>query len=220
MSDQRIARRGIMFILSSPSGAGKTTISRKMLEQDENLMMSISCTTRPKRPGEIEGKDYYFISETEFSRMSMAHEFLEHAEVFGNYYGTPSKPVMDALEQGKDVLFDIDWQGTRQLKKNVRKDLVSIFILPPSMAELERRLRSRAQDTEEVVQQRMAKASDEISHWDEYDYVIINSALDKTTEKVAAIFQAERLWRMRRHGLEDFTQKLVNETVSPPHNQG
>jgi len=202
-------RRGFMFILSSPSGAGKTTISRFLLERDNNLALSISATTRPKRPDEKEGIDYYFVSKEEFFAMVKNHEFLEHAEVFGNYYGTPQAKVNEALAAGKDVLFDIDWQGTMQLAKHAREDLVSIFILPPSMKELENRLRTRAQDAEEVVLERMRKASIEISHWDEYDYILVNERLEESIEKVFAILKAERLRKKRRPELEEFVERLL-----------
>ncbi|MCG8691304.1 MAG: guanylate kinase, partial [Minwuiales bacterium] len=174
-----IDRRGMMIVLSSPSGAGKTTISRRLLERDDNLAMSISATTRPPRPGESDGVDYFFVDPVDFNLMVNRQELLEHAKVFDHYYGTPSAPVMQALADGRDVLFDIDWQGTQQLAQTARDDLVSIFILPPSTAELERRLKSRAQDSDEVVARRMSKAADEISHWAEYDYIVVNDDADR-----------------------------------------
>ena len=177
-------RRGLMLVLSSPSGAGKTTLSRRLLEADPDVTMSVSATTRPPRQGEVEGKDYFFVSPSMFTGMVEGGAFLEHALVFGNHYGTPKEPVMLALAKGRDVLFDIDWQGTQQLRQQAGDDLVSIFVLPPSHDELERRLRVRAQDAEDVVAQRMAKASSEISHWAEYDYVVINDDLDTTLVKI------------------------------------
>jgi guanylate kinase len=203
-----------MFVLSSPSGAGKTTISRKLLEQDRNIRMSVSVTTRAMRPGEVDGQDYSFVSREEFSRMTLNRELLEHAQVFDHYYGTPRKPVEQALETGHDVLFDIDWQGTRQLKRITREDMVSVFILPPSIGELERRLKSRAQDSDAVVANRMEKSIAEIRHWDEYDYVLINHDLDETSTKVSAILRAERLWRKRRHGLAEFVATLEQEALA------
>ncbi len=207
--NEDIPRRGLMLVLSSPSGAGKTTLSRRLLEADGNIRLSVSATTRPMRPGEVHGKDYHFISAEEFAAWVAEGKFLEHAQVFGNRYGTPSHLVNDALVAGRDVLFDIDWQGTQQLKEKMRDDLVSIFILPPSHAELERRLRTRALDSEETVQKRMAKASDEISHWAEYDYVIVNTDLDKALADIQAILNAERLKRSRQTGISAFVNSLV-----------
>ncbi|MCC7260109.1 MAG: guanylate kinase [Alphaproteobacteria bacterium] len=207
-------RRGLMFVLSSPSGAGKTTVSRRLLARDPNLQISISVTTRTRRPSEVDGEDYYFIDEKEFSRMTMNQELLEYARVFGNFYGTPKAPVERALDEGRDVLFDIDWQGTRQLRsnKNSRRDLVSVFILPPSMDELERRLRTRAQDSDAVVKERMAKAKDEISHWDEYDYVVVNEDLEKTLETVSAILNGERHHKKRQKiRIQQFVDALCKE---------
>ncbi|HUO92776.1 MAG TPA: guanylate kinase [Rhizomicrobium sp.] len=204
-----ITRRGLMLVLSSPSGAGKTTLSRRLLEADGNIVLSVSTTTRAKRPNEQEGVDYHFVTANQFRASVQAGEFLEHANVFDHLYGTPKKPVMDALAKGKDVLFDIDWQGTQQLKEKVREDIVSIFVLPPSHAELERRLRSRAQDSEEVVQKRMSKAAGEISHWAEYDYVIVNDDIDPAHLKVVSILNAERLKRVRQVGLSDFVRDLI-----------
>lgn len=208
MSNGDIARRGLMFVLSSPSGAGKTTISRLLLESDDNLSLSISVTTRPKRPGEVDGRDYFFIDPTEFNLMLNRQELLEHAKVFDHYYGTPRSAVEESLAAGKDVLFDIDWQGEQQLKQSARDDLVSVFILPPSTEELARRLKRRAQDPDDVVEARMAKAPDEISHWPEYDYIIVNEEIDDSVEKVQAILAAERLRRERQIGLTDFVKRL------------
>lgn len=203
-----IHRRGLMLVLSSPSGAGKTTISRALLKLEPNLMMSVSATTRPKRPGEVAGVDYNFIDPTEFNLMVNRREMLEHAQVFGNYYGTPRKPVEEALAAGRDVLFDIDWQGTQQLAQNARGDLVSIFILPPSTVELERRLNTRAQDSAEVVTKRMSRAAEEISHYREYDYIIVNDVIEESVAAVQSILAAERLKRDRQLGLEDFVRAL------------
>lgn len=201
-------RRGLMFILSSPSGAGKTTISRRMLEVDPALSLSISVTTRPRRSNEIDGRDYYFISKERFNEMQRNNELLEHAQVFDNFYGTPAKYVYDRMTQGTDILFDIDWQGTRQLAQKNRADLVSVFILPPSLRELERRLRTRAQDSDDVVAKRMAKATSEISHWEEYDYVLVNDDLEATITNVVCILQAERLKRSRQPHLNAFVGSL------------
>lgn len=193
-----IARRGLMLVLSSPSGAGKTTISRALLKTDEHLTMSISVTTRPPRPGEEHGKDYFFIDEPEYHRMVKAGDLLEHARVFDNFYGTPRAYVESQLAGGRDVLFDIDWQGTQQLKASTGPDVVSVFILPPSIADLEKRLRGRAQDAEDIVRKRMSRASDEMSHWPEYDYVIVNRDVDQSIAQVQAILTAERLKQRRR----------------------
>ncbi|WP_114391854.1 guanylate kinase [Oleisolibacter albus] len=203
-----IHRRGLMLVLSSPSGAGKTTISRRMLDLDANLSMSVSVTTRAMRPGEVHGRDYFFIDPTEFNMMVNRRDLLEHAKVFDNYYGTPKSAVEQALQAGKDVLFDIDWQGTQQLKEAARDDLVSIFILPPGARELERRLTGRAQDSAEVIAKRMAKANDEMSHWSEYDYVIVNRDVEESVAAVRAILQAERLRRRRQIGLSEFVRGL------------
>jgi guanylate kinase len=208
MVQTHIKRRGLMLVLSSPSGAGKTTISRRLLDSDNNLSLSISATTRPPRPGETEGKDYYFVDQDRFAAMVAGGELLEHAVVFANNYGTPRRPVEAALERGCDVLFDIDWQGTQQLRETAREDLVSVFILPPSTAELERRLHTRAQDSDAVVRGRMAKAADEMSHWAEYDYIIINDNLESSVAQVEAILTAERLRRERRVGLRAFVETL------------
>lgn len=208
MSDLSIKRRGLMFVMSSPSGAGKTTLSRGLLETDDEIFMSVSATTRLPRPGEVDGKDYFFVSVEEFGLMVNRSEFLEHAKVFGNYYGTPRAPVETALSSGRDVLFDIDWQGTQQLKQNAGADVVSIFILPPSTQELERRLHARAQDSAEVVAGRMAKAADEMSHWAEYDYIIVNQDVTQSAAQVRAILDAERLKRPRQTGLDGFVKGL------------
>jgi guanylate kinase len=203
-----ISRRGLMLVLSSPSGAGKTTISRRLLAEEPGIRMSVSATTRPRRPGEVHGQDYFFEDSEDFQLMVNRDELLEHAKVFGNYYGTPRGPVEDALSDGKDVLFDIDWQGTQQLEAKMRDDLVSVFIVPPSVAELERRLKTRAQDSDEVVAQRMSKAADELSHYPEYDYIILNDDVDSSVASVRAILRAERLKRERQIGLPDFMKRL------------
>ena len=203
-----IQRRGLMFVLSSPSGAGKTTISRRLLQRDREIRLSISLTTRPKRPGETEGVDYYFVDNTEFNLRLNRGEMLEHAKVFNYYYGTPREPVENALQNGMDVLFDIDWQGTQQLAEKAREDLVSVFILPPSTSELERRLIARAQDAPDVVAFRMTKAADEMSHWSEYDYIIVNNDLDQSVMAVEKILNAERLRRHRQLGLSGFVKHL------------
>ncbi len=203
-----IHRRGLMLVLSSPSGAGKSTISRRILETDPEIDMSVSVTTRPKRPGEVDGRDYIFIDKTEFDLMVNRGQLLEHAKVFENYYGTPRDAVMGALSKGRDVLFDIDWQGTQQLAENAIEDLVRVFILPPSSHELERRLNTRAQDSQEVIAGRMAKASDEMSHYAEYDWVIVNHDIEESTDHVRAILRSERLKRKRQVGLGDFVKGL------------
>lgn len=208
MGESGITRRGLMLVLSSPSGAGKTTISRQILKEDDNLILSVSATTRPKRPGERHGVDYHFVNDAEFEAMVEKGELLEHARVFEQRYGTPRKPVEEALTAGRDVLFDIDWQGTQQLSGKMSKDLVRVFILPPSQDELERRLHTRAQDSAEVVKSRMAKAADEMSHWDAYDYIIVNQQLERSVEQVRAVLTAERLRRDRLLGLEDFVHRL------------
>ncbi len=204
----QIPRRGVMLVLSSPSGAGKTTIARELLGRTTHLMMSVSATTRPPRPGETDGTDYVFLSDQEFAARLEAGQFLEHARVFGNRYGTPRRPVETALARGDDVLFDVDWQGTQQLRQSDGEDLVTVFVLPPSHAELERRLTKRAQDPEEVVRARMAKAAGEISHWAEYDYIVVNSDVETAVRKVEAILTAERLRRHRLIGLEAFINGL------------
>ena len=207
-----IARRGLLLVMSSPSGAGKTTLSRALLASDHHIRMSVSVTTRPPRPGELDGKDYFFISKERFFEMRDNDELLEWAEVFGNLYGTPRLPVEDALSKGRDVLFDIDWQGTQQLEQALGDDLVRIFILPPSTDELRDRLIKRAQDSSSVVAKRMAEASREMSHWMEYDYIIINDDVDVASAEITAILTAERLRRKRRIGLTEFVRKL-NKTL-------
>ena len=203
-----VARRGLMLVLSLPSGAGKTTLSRKLLDEDKNVMLSVSVTTRKIRPGEKDGRDYHFIDRRRFDALVEKNELLEWAEVFDNYYGTPKKSVMDALAAGRDVLFDIDWQGTQQLGDKAPNDLVTVFVLPPSIPELKRRLHKRAQDDYETINRRMAKAADEMSHWFEYDYVVINRDLDQAFADVTAILAAERLKRERQPGLSDFVRGL------------
>ena len=206
--DKAIARRGLMLVLSSPSGAGKTTLSRKLLAEERGLELSISMTTRAKRRGEVNGRHYHFIHAKQFEKLARAGDLLEHAEVFGNRYGTPRKPVEKALKQGRDVLFDIDWQGTQQLRESARDDLVSVFLLPPSIPELERRLHTRAQDSDQVIRARMAKAAGEMSHWAEYDYVVVNRDLERAFNDVRAILAAERLKRERQTGLSTFVRGL------------
>ena len=209
---QPSSRRGLMLVLSSPSGAGKSTLSRMLLSDDKDIDLSVSATTRTPRPGEVNGKDYYFVSQERFNSMVEVNELLEYATVFANSYGTPRKAVEDALESGRDVLFDIDWQGTQQLSQSqMKSDLVRIFILPPSVIELESRLRSRAQDPEDVVQARMAEAESEISHWAEYDYVLVNDDLEATYADLCGILAAERLKRSRQPGLVDFVRGLIEE---------
>jgi guanylate kinase len=203
-----IQRRGLMLVLSSPSGAGKTTLSRGLLDNDSHIQLSVSCTTRPKRPGERDGVDYHFIDKATFRGMIERGEFLEYAEVFGNYYGTPRGPVDEVLNAGRDMLFDIDWQGTQQLRDKGRTDLATVFILPPSTRDLEKRLLTRAQDPREIVAQRMAKAADEMSHWAEYDYVVVNSDIGTSLTSLKAILSAERLKRDRQVGLSDFVKAL------------
>jgi guanylate kinase len=205
---QNIARRGLMLVLSSPSGAGKTTLSRLLLRSDRKVELSISVTTRPKRRGEINGRDYHFIDQARFDAMAAHGELLEWAEVFGHRYGTPRQPVTKALQAGRDVLFDIDWQGTQQLREKARTDLVSVFILPPTAKELERRLKRRAQDSKSVIGSRMAKAAGEMSHWPEYDYVIVNRDKRQAFAELRAILAAERLKRERQIGLSDFVRRL------------
>ena len=203
-----ITRRGLMLVLSSPSGAGKTSIARSLLTRDKEINMSVSATTRPRRPGEAEGKDYYFVDEEKFKTDINKGLFLEYARVFDHYYGTPLGLVQKLLSSGCDVLFDIDWQGTQQIKAKARDDLVSIFVLPPSTAELEKRLITRAQDSAEVVAGRMARAADEMSHYPEYDYIIVNHDLDQSIDAVHTILKAERLRRSRQAGLTEFMKQL------------
>jgi len=197
-----------MLVLSSPSGAGKTTLSRRLLESDDEISMSVSVTTRKPRPGEVDGRDYIFLSTEKFGLMRNRQELLENAKVFDNWYGTPKSPVEQALSEGRDVLFDIDWQGTQQLEENAAEDLIKVFILPPSSYELERRLTKRAQDPPEIVAGRMAKASDEISHYAEYDYILVNVDVDESLAELQSILRAERLKRSRQTGLIDFVKQL------------
>jgi len=206
-----VERRGLMFVLSSPSGAGKTTLSRLLIDRMSGLKMSVSATTRPMRPGEVNGKDYTFVDKATFEAMVKADELLEWATVFDNSYGTPRGPVEAALSAGQDVLFDIDWQGTQQLKHKPREDVVSVFILPPSAADLEKRLHSRAQDSDEVIRKRMSRASHEMSHWAEYDYIVINHNVDEAFAEVQSILKAERLKRERRIGLVGFVRGLQGQ---------
>lgn len=204
-------RRGVMLVLSSPSGAGKTTITRRLLDSDSNVTVSISATTRAARPGEKDGEHYFFVDQKTFEEFIEQGSLLEYARVFDHYYGTPRPAVEDALRAGKDVLFDIDWQGTQQLRDQAPKDLVSIFILPPSVAELERRLRARGQDSEDVIARRMGKNADEVRHWVEYDYVIVNYDLDDSVRQVRTILEAERLKRVRQPGLRPFVDGLLED---------
>ena len=206
-----VERRGLMFVLSSPSGAGKTTLSRRLIQSMPGLKMSVSATTRPKRPREVEGRDYLFVDEARFERMVQRGELLEWAVVFDNRYGTPRAPVEAALTAGEDILFDIDWQGTQQLRKNAHADVVSVFILPPSATDLERRLLSRAQDSAEVIRSRMSRASHELSHWVEYDYIVINDDADEALAEVESILKAEQLKRERRTGLVRFVRELQRQ---------
>jgi len=206
-----VERRGLMFVLSSPSGAGKTTLSRLLIERMPGLKMSVSATTRAKRPGEVEGQDYLFVDRARFEEMVKRNELLEWATVFDNRYGTPREPVEAALSEGEDVLFDIDWQGTQQLREKARADVVSVFILPPSAPDLEKRLHSRAQDSHEVIRGRMSRASHELSHWAEYDYIVINHDVDAAFAEVQSILKADRLKRERRTGLTAFVRDLQRQ---------
>jgi guanylate kinase len=209
-----IARRGLMLAISSPSGAGKSTIARTLLDKDKQVSLSVSVTTRQRRPSEIEGVHYHFVSQREFERLRDSDSLLEWAEVHGNFYATPREPVELAMSQGRDMLFDIDWQGAKQLKEKMRGDIVSIFILPPSMGELKARLKRRAEDQDAVIETRLRNARDEIEHWGEYDYVVINEDLNRAFAEVRAIVAAERLRRDRRPGLFDFVSKLLDEKTS------
>jgi guanylate kinase len=206
-----VERRGLMFVLSSPSGAGKTTLSRLLIDRMPGLRMSVSATTRAMRPGEVDGRDYLFVDKPKFDAMVKGDELLEWATVFDNSYGTPRSPVEAALSAGQDVLFDIDWQGTQQLREKARADVVSVFILPPSAGELEKRLHSRAQDSDEVIRKRMSRASHEMSHWAEYDYIVINHNVDEAFAEVQSILKAERLKRERRIGLVGFVRNLQGQ---------
>lgn len=207
-------RRGLMFVLSSPSGAGKTTISRMLLERDAHIRMSVSVTTRPMRPGEVDGRDYFFAEADRFDEMVTGGKFLEYATVFGNRYGTPEAQIRDGLAMGQDFLFDIDWQGTQQLYQKMDSDVVRVFLLPPSLAELRRRLTSRGTDSAEVIDARMARAQSEISHWDGYDYVLVNDDVESCYAKVVQILAAERLRRARQTGLIDFARNLMRPEES------
>jgi len=206
-----VGRRGLMLVLSSPSGAGKTSIARQLLAEDVNLTLSVSATTRPPRPNEVDGRDYHFVDQARFDDMVASEAFLEYATVFGNSYGTPKADVMAVLEAGGDVLFDIDWQGTQQVANAAGDDLVSVFVLPPSRAALQSRLEARAEDSDEVVAARMAKASDEISHYPEYNYIVVNDDLERSVRSVRAILAAERLRRDRQTGLTEFVRTLQAE---------
>jgi guanylate kinase len=206
-----MARRGLLLILSSPSGAGKSTLTKRLMAWDPSIRFSVSATTRAPRPGEVDGRDYYFRSRPEFEALVASGQMLEHAEVFGNLYGSPRAPVETAMLEGRDTVFDIDWQGGQQIKQAMRDDVVSIFILPPSIAELERRLRGRGQDSDDVIAGRMAKSRDEISHWAEYDYVLVNHDLDRAEDELRAIVRAERLRRERQPDLSDFVRTLNRE---------
>ncbi|MBC8269143.1 MAG: guanylate kinase [Rhodospirillaceae bacterium] len=210
-TDPTLKRRGLMIVLSSPSGAGKSTISRALMERDDNLTMSVSATTRTARPGEVDGKDYYFVDKAAFDTMVAEGKMLEHAQVFDHFYGTPKEPVEAALIEGRDVMFDVDWQGTQQLAENASKDLVRVFILPPSMEELERRLYARAQDSEDVVKKRMAEAASEMSHYPEYDYIVVNTDIDDSVSRVEAILIAERQKKARLIGLHEFVSDISGE---------
>jgi guanylate kinase len=206
------SRRGLLLILSSPSGAGKSTLARRLMEWDPALRFSVSATTRAPRPGEVDGREYYFKARADFEAMVAAGEMLEHAEVFGNFYGSPKGPVEAAMTEGRDTLFDIDWQGGQQIRNSsLGRDVVSVFVLPPSIAELERRLRGRAQDSDEVIAGRMAKSQSEISHWAEYDYVIVNNDIDMAFNDLLTILQAERLRRDRQPGMAEFVRGLNRE---------
>jgi guanylate kinase len=206
-----VERRGLMFVLSSPSGAGKTTLSRLLIERIPSLKMSVSATTRPMRPGEVDGRDYLFVDQSRFKDMVQRNELLEWATVFDNSYGTPRAPVEATLSAGQDVLFDIDWQGTQQLREKARADVVSVFILPPSAADLEKRLHSRAQDSDVVIRSRMSRASHELSHWAEYDYIVVNHNVEEAFGEVQSILKAERLKRERRTGLTTFVRALQQQ---------
>lgn len=211
MASNTLQRRGLMFILSSPSGAGKTTISRMLLDRDGEINLSVSATTRPKRPGEVDGKHYHFVDQAEFDRMVEADEFYEWATVFGHCYGTPKAQIRSGLKEGRDYLFDIDWQGTQQLYQKDQQDVVRVFILPPSLEELQRRLTGRGTDSPEVIAARMERARAEISHWDGYDYVVVNDEVEACYDQVLAILQAERMKRARQTGLIGFVRELMKD---------
>ncbi|NKL77490.1 guanylate kinase [Rhizobium leguminosarum] len=213
-SPVQIARRGLMLVISSPSGAGKSTIARTLLETDRQIGLSVSVTTRQRRPSEVEDVHYHFKSVREFERLRDGDALLEWAEVHGNFYGTPREPVEQAMGEGRDMLFDIDWQGAQQLQEKMSADVVSIFVLPPTMTELQSRLHRRAEDSEEVIQTRLANSRAEIAHWREYDYVIVNDDLNAALDAVQSIVKAERLRRDRRHGMFDFVRELLEETPS------
>ncbi|PCK88013.1 guanylate kinase [Rhizobium sophoriradicis] len=213
-SPVQIARRGLMLVISSPSGAGKSTIARTLLETDKHIGLSVSVTTRQRRPSEVEAVHYHFKSVREFERLRNSDALLEWAEVHGNFYGTPREPVEQAMAEGRDMLFDIDWQGAQQLQEKMSADVVSIFVLPPTMTELQSRLHRRAEDSEEVIQTRLANSRAEIGHWREYDYVIVNDDLNTAFDAVQSIVKAERLRRDRRHGMFDFVRELLEETPS------
>ncbi|MGB5484315.1 guanylate kinase [Parasphingorhabdus sp.] len=208
---RELSRRGLLFVLSSPSGAGKSTLASMLLEADEEIAMSVSVTTRQKRPGEEHGKDYYFVDGDEFEEMVADHSFLEYATVFGNRYATPAAPVQQSLADGQDVLFDIDWQGTQQLYQRAGQDVVRVFILPPTLDELRKRLESRNTDAPDIIESRMQRATSEISHWDGYDYVLINDDLDACFAKVKQILATERMRRLRQTGLIGFVRDLMAE---------
>ncbi len=209
--EAHLKRRGLMFVLSSPSGAGKTTLARRLMAENPELRMSVSVTTRPMRPGEADGKDYFFIDKARFDKMVKGGELLEHAPVFDHFYGTPRAAVQAALTAGQDVLFDIDWQGTQQLRATAGQDVVSVFILPPSAADLEKRLHTRAQDSDAVIKGRMSRAAHEMSHWAEYDYIVINRKIDDAFAEVQSILKAERLKRVRQIGLVEFVRDLQRQ---------
>ncbi len=209
--DAHLKRRGLMFVLSSPSGAGKTTLARRLMAENPDLRMSVSVTTRAMRPGEVDGKDYFFIDKARFDKMVKGGDLLEHAPVFDHFYGTPRAAVQTALAAGQDVLFDIDWQGTQQLRATAGQDVVSVFILPPSAADLEKRLHTRAQDSDAVIKGRMSRAAHEMSHWAEYDYIVVNRKIDDAFTDVQSILKAERLKRVRQIGLVEFVRDLQRQ---------
>ncbi len=209
--EREISRRGIMLVVSSPSGAGKTTLTRELLREEDNVSLSVSVTTRPRRPSEIDGVHYHFVSRRHFEAMRDGGELLEWAEVHGNYYATPREPVEQALGEGRDMLFDIDWQGTRQLLEKMRDDVVTVFVLPPTAAELKARLERRAEDSPEIIQQRLQNALEEIAHWREYDYILVNRDLNKSFPRLQAILTAERLKRVKMLDIENFIDQLLGD---------